>query len=1507
MPLPWLLLALSCDPKGPGAPGPDGGSADGGTTDGGATDGGGTDDTGASADLTLRISTTDGATGPVLLRLAPADGGEALQVEAELTGGEVLVTVPGLSAGAWGLRACLDEDGDGAWGGAWLAAPEPSALHGLRLPRGELALRLRRGVPTPILDEAPELVSLYERAWALAAAHIQAGTTDNGFADHYMDEAFSAQVFQWDTCFLALIGMQGVDAFPAMEGLDNFYGTQREDGWICRVVDEDDGSAGGTPDEPSEPMINPPLFGLAELRWARRTGDLSRLPRVLPVLHAYHDWIDAHVRTGAGLYYTSMLGSGMDNAPREAAYDGWVDISAQQALGRRVLGELHDLAGDGEGEAQRAAAEELCADIRERMWSEAEGWFMDLGPHGALLDQKTLAGAWPLLAGCASAEQAAAAVATLSDPAAFWRMHLFPSTAADEASYDPAGHYWRGGVWAPTTWATIQALHEVGRPDLARRAAENHLRNLALVHDRFTPAEGQLAADHDGDGTETLWELYAPDAVAPGTRWDATWLGRQDFVGWTGLGPTALLVEELVGLRADGPADTLTWTVSRTDRHGVQGFRFGDQLVDLVAAARDGLDQPVTVQLDSSDAFTLRLRVGGVTRDLAVPAGASTWTVDPAASALPQPSTPTGPFPGTSVVGNGRLAAVLTWADGSSDPPGIRHLYLGDHGTDLVEVGQTLVGQGGARVSGWTVGTDPSFAPFAAMTLPDGATLAWRSFVGEADAVVTVGHLAGGAAGSSATVAPLVQLREALDLDGALALDALGQQGEVLWARLSDGRALALALSPAPTAWQVGTITADPVAGGLSDSLGEGRQLSLSTELVAAPGEEAAFRQVLALGDSVDEAVATANRLLADADPLADAAAFHAAISPELLCDDLDLDGTRCRLAAANLAAARASVLDGAVPADLTGQFETHGFPQLYPRDALMVARALLTVGLADEAAAIVEAWLDPDLDRPRPGEWYARYDARYRGVDAGTGAAFDEPEWDANGYLALVVRDLARAGWSPSADAREVLLQGLDFLVEQQDADGLWTEGGIVEWSGRLPATTMTNHEGLLAGASLAEAWGQPERAADYRAAAGAARWGLLRLLEPDGVYLADERGGALTWNSSLLFGPVLGYPLDPVLQATLAFHLEQTTALGFGVRYFEDPAATAGGYGADLFFFTTAAAARAALDAGDPATAAALVDWMAAFPNAYGLAPERVYADGGGASVASPLSWCAAELALAALALGRDGGRGIDGEIGAAEYLSDGAAVVDHEGDPDLSGDPVALYAAAAGETLHLGLRTSGPPEGTYRVYLSGADGAGSLAGEDGWLGFRVEEGVEPGAVAVLELGEGCEVEGLACLDFAAGAEGLEATVDLGALGLTAPVQLIAARDGDLVPDSGSLSTAGAGDTVLLTFELSTEALSLGDGERVCLSGDRPELGAWEGCALSLDGVDPATLTVQVERGGSVAYKYLVGVPGSGDWSGVEFDGEDRVAWVQDADGTGRVVVRDVFGQRGGELVDP
>jgi hypothetical protein len=487
-------------------------------------------------------------------------------------------------------------------------------------------------LPSPILDGDPSAVQLYWEAWRMAWEKVSFGTAENGFAAAYMDEGFNDEIFQWDSSFITLFGRYGLRLFPVMATLDNFYLKQRADGYIQRVYSEADGKEVQVPTE-SEPMINPPLFSWVELAYYRFSGDASRLPTVLPRLERHYAWLKDNIRhpLGKGLYFQTDLGSGMDNTPRgDVAEAAWADMSLQQALNARSLASIARVVGDAPREKLWTDEHQaLKGQINALLWNAQDGMHYDLLRSGALAKVKHIGAFWALIAEVVDASGAAALVAHLQDAAEFYRPHLFPTLAASEPTFVAAGNYWRGSVWAPTNYMVIKGLGVHGYRDLAREAAASHLKSLIAVY-ASPPTDPSKIAPEERDGDyKTIWECYSSELVAPCTRWDNTYFGRQDFVGWSGLGPIALLIEEILGIEVDGVAGSITWRMTRVDRHGVERLQLGaSNLVDLVAAARATPNSPATIAVSARRGFGLTIeRPGQTPRTFAVCAGKSTLVV----------------------------------------------------------------------------------------------------------------------------------------------------------------------------------------------------------------------------------------------------------------------------------------------------------------------------------------------------------------------------------------------------------------------------------------------------------------------------------------------------------------------------------------------------------------------------------------------------------------------------------------------------------------------------------------------------------------------------------------------------------------------------------------------------------------------------------------------------------------------------------------------------------------
>ena len=105
----------------------------------------------------------------------------------------------------------------------------------------------------------------------------------------------------------------------------------------------------------------------------------------------------------------------------------------------------------------------------------------------------------------------------------------------------------------------MKGLEYRGYPELARAIAEKQLCAVWKVYET----------------TGTIWEVYAPDIFMPATTAVHTELCRPNFVGWSGLMPISMLIENVLGISVLEDAKGVSWTVSRRSRHGIENLRFG--------------------------------------------------------------------------------------------------------------------------------------------------------------------------------------------------------------------------------------------------------------------------------------------------------------------------------------------------------------------------------------------------------------------------------------------------------------------------------------------------------------------------------------------------------------------------------------------------------------------------------------------------------------------------------------------------------------------------------------------------------------------------------------------------------------------------------------------------------------------------------------------------------------------------------------------------------------------
>ena len=491
-------------------------------------------------------------------------------------------------------------------------------------------------LPRPIFDERPELVEFYVKAWEIA--HTRIDNLPGIPVPRYMDEGHRSDwIWIWDTCFMAHFCKYAPWEFPGIESLGNFYGIMFPEGefkppkvignrWSCGPSGIDDPWEGKLLDFKLALPDNPPLFAWTEYRHALQTGDRSRLERVYREKRCLQRWFEMfenftpedaprtgvlatpHLRREGDLGYHWDGGrSGMDNTPRGRKGEKdlgpkspadcpdnpdllWVDAYSQQALAALYISRIADLLGDAEGVASwRAKYEAKKAKINELYWDEADGFYYDiLVSDLSKCKVPTMASYWPLLAEIPDAARRARLVEKLRDPVWFGGDIPMPSLARKDADFWPTGGYWRGGVWMPTTYMTIKGLDRFGEFALARDLAKKIVFDMYETYRQVEP--------------HTVWECYSPTEPKPATYAKSKGWVRDNFCGWSALGPISLFIEDMIGIKeANAFLNELTCNFADAikGRVGVENYRFGKVTCSIVATTEK-------IEVESDAAFLLR-------------------------------------------------------------------------------------------------------------------------------------------------------------------------------------------------------------------------------------------------------------------------------------------------------------------------------------------------------------------------------------------------------------------------------------------------------------------------------------------------------------------------------------------------------------------------------------------------------------------------------------------------------------------------------------------------------------------------------------------------------------------------------------------------------------------------------------------------------------------------------------------------------------------------------------
>ncbi|RSK28297.1 hypothetical protein EJF36_16300 [Bacillus sp. HMF5848] len=328
-----------------------------------------------------------------------------------------------------------------------------------------------------------------------------------------------------------------------------------------------------------------------------------------------------------------------------------------------------------------------------------------------------------------------------------------------------------------------------------------------------------------------------------------------------------------------------------------------------------------------------------------------------------------------------------------------------------------------------------------------------------------------------------------------------------------------------------------------------------------------------------------------------------------------------------NLIALKASLLDGFVPADMTGHYYSDGSPSYYARDALMIAKAFIMAGYYSEAKSII-VYAASRKTKDNKGEFFQRYNAVGEPSEGANNNVFHQ--LDSQGYfLYLVEKYYERTGeWAVSF---KKIKQVANVLFDFKRKGGLiGPEGGVNEGvfgPAYITSSNMFIAGGLFAASRIAILHEDLIHEAKWEELANS----ILNHIENETWISEICRYGygyveyveelVRKYDSPQFFGPLYGYPISANFKEMVDKSLQNQSFYKYGIGYSEQE------YHHGPWIFNTAANAQCQILLNNNENYLLMINWMVNHSNAYGLLPEAIDGNSEELCFINPLTWACAE----------------------------------------------------------------------------------------------------------------------------------------------------------------------------------------------------------------------------------------------------------------------------------------
>jgi putative isomerase len=324
------------------------------------------------------------------------------------------------------------------------------------------------------------------------------------------------QLFDWDSYFMGVALSYDGEGSALADSVKNFLSFVGENannpGYVAREIAPEGLWA--------LPEMCKPFLAQAAYRASLTMGSVEWLkPWYKKLDETLQFWENTRRAPDGFFLWFNGVESGVDNNPavvdRPADVTEGVDLQCYIYREYRAMSLLAAKLGDENDASEYSSkADALRAKIRDGMWSDTEGMFLNIDARtGKQIHIKTWTNFVPLWAGIATSGQARVMIANhILNPDEFWAPNGVRTLSPNEPLYDPHQGYWRGPIWIVSNYLVMHGLMNYGYMKQARQLADT--------------TEKLLASDLKASGG--MNECYNPEKGTP--------LAGGHFVSWNLLG-----------------------------------------------------------------------------------------------------------------------------------------------------------------------------------------------------------------------------------------------------------------------------------------------------------------------------------------------------------------------------------------------------------------------------------------------------------------------------------------------------------------------------------------------------------------------------------------------------------------------------------------------------------------------------------------------------------------------------------------------------------------------------------------------------------------------------------------------------------------------------------------------------------------------------------------------------------------------------------------------------------